>query len=39
MRPTWLNSIEEIKLGRALGMVNYVFRKKDGLYGLNKIIS
>ncbi|MDE0151570.1 MAG: hypothetical protein OXK80_03595 [Bdellovibrionales bacterium] len=29
MRPAWLNSIEKVKLGRALGMVNYVFRKKE----------
>lgn len=29
IRPAWLNSVEEVKLGRALGMVNYVFRKKE----------
>ncbi len=29
MRPQWLNTIEKISLGRSLGMVNYVFRKKD----------
>ena len=29
MRPSWLNSIEKVSLGRSLGMVNYVFRKKE----------
>ena len=29
IRPSWLNSIEKVSLGRALGMVNYVFRKKE----------
>ena len=29
MRPLWLDSIQKAKLGRALGMVNYVFRKKE----------
>ena len=29
MRPSWLNTVEQASLGRALGMVNYVFRKKE----------
>ena len=29
MRPSWLNTVEQASLERALGMVNYVFRKKE----------
>ena len=29
MRPSWLNTVEQVSLGRALGMVNYVFRQKE----------
>ena len=29
MRPLWLNTVEQVSLSRALGMVNYVFRKKE----------
>ncbi len=29
MRPPWLKLVEKVSLGRALGMVNYVFKKKD----------
>ena len=29
MRPAWLETVQQVRLGRALGMVNYVFRKKD----------
>lgn len=29
MRPLWTSTVEKVNLGRALGIVNYVFRKKD----------
>ena len=28
-RPSWLDSVQQVNLGRALGMVNYVFKKKE----------
>ena len=29
IHPSWLDTVKQVRLGRALGMVNYVFKKKE----------